>query len=64
MTSKTFGPNDLIGTAVFAAGFVLLHESIGPPVAFVVWPIVFLVAAVTLTFGMNRQREKKAAADD
>jgi len=44
--------------------FVLLHEYIGPPVAFVVWPVLFVVAVVALTFEVNRQREKKAAADD
>jgi hypothetical protein len=53
MARETFSARDLIGFAVFAVGFVLIHEHIGRPVAFVVWPIVFLVALVTLTFGVR-----------
>jgi hypothetical protein len=64
MARKTFGPRDLIGVAVFATGFVLIHEYIGRPIAFVIWPVLFLVMVVLLTFSVNRQREKKAAADD
>jgi hypothetical protein len=64
MARKIFGANYLIALAVFATGFVLLHEYVGRPVAFVIWPVVFLVGVITLTFGMNRQPDNKAAADD